>query len=134
MNETKKISRRKLFKIFASVLTVPFAALWFSELKTHLSFAKKSSKIEIPANINEGITFIDKIIVEKKGDTIRVFSSRCTHLGCKINSEIDGKFVCPCHGSKFDLNGTVVNGPAVKNLNRLEYTIDKKTGKMVVYV
>lgn len=134
MDETKKISRRKLFKIFASVLAIPFAGLWLTELKSHLNFVKKDGKIEIPQNIAEGITFFDKIIVEKKGEDLKIFSSRCTHLGCKINNESDGNFICPCHGSKFDLNGNVVSGPAAENLNLLEYKINKKTGKIVVYV
>jgi len=134
MDVSKKISRRKLFKMLASLLTIPFAGLWFSELNSHLNFIKKTGKIEFPSNLNQGITFLDKIIIEKKGENIKVFSSRCTHLGCKINHESGGKFVCPCHGSKFDLNGNVVNGPAVKNLDKLDYVVDKKTGKIVVYV
>ncbi len=134
MNETKKISRRKLFKIFASVLTVPFAGLWFVELKSHLNFVKSNNKIIIPTNLNEGISFLDKIIVEKNGESMKIFSSRCTHLGCKINKEIDGEFVCPCHGSKFDLNGKVITGPAVNNLEKLVSVKDRKTGKLIVNV
>ena len=42
-------------------------------------------------------------------------SATCTHLGCNINGEED-KFVCPCHGSQFDLSGRVLQGPATKAL------------------
>jgi len=42
----------------------------------------------------------------------------CTHLGCTVEQKTDG-FTCPCHGSRFDSNGTVINGPAEKPLRSL---------------
>lgn len=39
----------------------------------------------------------------------------CTHLGCRVRKARDG-FDCPCHGSRYDLHGKVINGPAVKSL------------------
>lgn len=39
----------------------------------------------------------------------------CTHLGCVPNMNDTGWF-CPCHGSKYDLSGRVVGGPAPRNL------------------
>jgi cytochrome b6-f complex iron-sulfur subunit len=46
-------------------------------------------------------------------------SGVCTHLGCSIRY-IGEQFECPCHGSKFDLNGTVLNGPAISSLRYVE--------------
>ena len=55
---------------------------------------------------------------------IRVTSTRegiaatsliCTHLGCVVKESPDG-FACPCHGSKFDVTGKVVSGPAPRAL------------------
>jgi len=52
-----------------------------------------------------------------------VMLGTCTHLGCSPNPSFavtpdwDGGFVCPCHGSKFDLAGRVFKGsPAPTNL------------------
>lgn len=52
-----------------------------------------------------------------------VMLGTCTHLGCSPNDNFamtadwDGGFVCPCHGSKFDLSGRVLKGsPAPTNL------------------
>lgn len=42
-------------------------------------------------------------------------SLTCTHLGCTLEQEKDG-FACPCHGSRFDAEGHVLRGPAVKTL------------------
>ncbi len=46
----------------------------------------------------------------------------CTHLGCTLESKQDG-FACPCHGSRFDLNGNVVRGPANKALSSLKVSV-----------
>jgi ubiquinol-cytochrome c reductase iron-sulfur subunit len=58
----------------------------------------------------------------------------CTHLGCSPTLHLDervagetpvGGFVCPCHGSRFDLAGRVVkNVPAPTNLEIPDYRID----------
>ncbi|HSI29268.1 MAG: ubiquinol-cytochrome c reductase iron-sulfur subunit [Methylophilus sp.] len=52
-----------------------------------------------------------------------VMLGTCTHLGCSPNdnfsqtAEWPGGFICPCHGSKFDLTGRVFKGsPAPTNL------------------
>ncbi len=55
----------------------------------------------------------------------------CTHLGCTVESRPDG-FACPCHGSRFDLQGKVKRGPAAKPLAilRVETMPD---GKLKLY-
>ncbi len=49
----------------------------------------------------------------------------CTHLGCTVESKENG-FTCPCHGSKYDVKGNVLNGPANKQLTalRVETTLN----------
>ena len=47
------------------------------------------------------------------------FSNNCTHLGCPINWVQGGQlFLCPCHGSVFNGDGTVAAGPAARPLVR----------------
>ncbi len=47
-------------------------------------------------------------------------SAVCTHLGCltRPNASEDG-FFCPCHGSEFALDGSVLKGPAPRPLDRV---------------
>jgi glycine/D-amino acid oxidase-like deaminating enzyme/nitrite reductase/ring-hydroxylating ferredoxin subunit len=48
---------------------------------------------------------------------LRAVSATCTHLGCVIAHDAErGCWQCPCHGSRFDLDGTVLQGPAMKAL------------------
>ena len=45
---------------------------------------------------------------------------RCTHLGCKLNwNEEEASWDCPCHGSRYDENGILLDEPAQENLRRL---------------
>jgi Rieske Fe-S protein len=51
-----------------------------------------------------------------------VFSSICPHLGCRYNWDASAKrFICPCHGSQFDVVGAHVAGPAPRGLDPLPF-------------
>ncbi|HEY0450063.1 FAD-dependent oxidoreductase [Actinophytocola sp.] len=47
-------------------------------------------------------------------------SARCTHLGCLVAfNNAERSWDCPCHGSRFAVDGSVLQGPAVRPLRRL---------------
>jgi glycine/D-amino acid oxidase-like deaminating enzyme/nitrite reductase/ring-hydroxylating ferredoxin subunit len=51
--------------------------------------------------------------------TLYAVSARCTHLGCLVAwNDAERSWDCPCHGSRFALDGTVLEGPAVHRLER----------------
>jgi cytochrome b6-f complex iron-sulfur subunit len=58
---------------------------------------------------------------------VRAYSRRCTHQGCTINAFINGTSSCPCHGSKFNTSGAVVNGPATTSLKQYTTQLDNTT-------
>ena len=56
---------------------------------------------------------------------------RCVHLGCSVPwCETSKWFECPCHGSKYSINGEYRSGPAPRSLDR--FRVDIVGGKVVV--
>jgi len=58
----------------------------------------------------------DLVVTQPVAGTFKGFSATCTHQGCKVKEVVGGTINCPCHGSKFSLDGAVVHGPATKPL------------------
>jgi len=49
---------------------------------------------------------------------LHAVSARCTHLYCQVKwNAAERSWDCPCHGSRFTVDGDVLNGPAVKPLD-----------------
>ena len=79
-----------------------------------------------------GYAYKDNIIVFRTGnDTYMALSKVCTHSQCTITySHSDGDLPCPCHGSRFNTNGAVTNGPAQTNLK--SYTVKKEGNTLIL--
>ena len=58
-------------------------------------------------------------------------STVCPHLGCLVAREEDGRFTCPCHGSRFDASGRAVSGPAPRGLVWVEIS-QNPDGRLIV--
>lgn len=53
----------------------------------------------------------------------------CTHLGCLPKWSLSNhRFECPCHGSKFELDGLYIEGPAPRSMDRFETTVSFTDG------
>jgi nitrite reductase/ring-hydroxylating ferredoxin subunit len=60
----------------------------------------------------------EKVAAYKEDDgTVHCLSATCTHLGCQVAfNSAERTWDCPCHGSRFDIDGHVLQGPAVQDL------------------
>ena len=60
-------------------------------------------------------------------------SSRCAHLGCPVRwIPAAERFVCPCHGGVYDLQGVRVGGPPPRPLDRFFTRLNSRTGLVEV--
>ena len=90
-----------------------------------------TKKIKCFSNIGENIVgfigsylYSDKKIIYRKikGKKVMLHNNyivyqTCPHLGCKlVFNEIEKTWDCPCHGSRFNIGGKVISGPAKKDI------------------
>ena len=55
-----------------------------------------------------------------EGGILHAVSATCTHLGCTVAwNDAERSWDCPCHGSRFDPDGAVLQAPATEPLRRL---------------
>ncbi len=63
-------------------------------------------------------------VAHMEDDSLVVLYGVCTHLGCLPPwIPANERFECPCHGSKFELDGLYIEGPAPRSLDRFFTTI-----------
>ncbi|WP_327096891.1 Rieske (2Fe-2S) protein [Nocardia vinacea] len=73
-----------------------------------------ASTAEVP--VGGGVIKGDVVVTQPNAGSFVGLSSTCTHAGCKVATVSGGTINCACHGSKFGLDGSVVNGPATQPL------------------
>ena len=54
--------------------------------------------------------------------TFTAIDAICSHQSCTITGADGSAYVCPCHGSRYDRNGRVLNGPATAALRQFSTT------------
>lgn len=125
------ISRRKFFKSIFILSSIPVTWLWYSTVKRSNEIYFENKSVSIDDDIPNGISFRDDFIFVKQNTSLKIFLSKCSHLGCKIKSTEGNEVVCPCHGSRYDFNGKVLKGPAQNPLTLLRFK--KENSRIIIY-
>jgi Rieske Fe-S protein len=78
------------------------------------------------ANV-DGAALIESIagvflVTRTSASTFSAIDATCTHEGCTVNGVNGAIYVCPCHGSRYNRSGQVVNGPARASLRQYSST------------
>jgi Rieske Fe-S protein len=128
----KNISRKRFFKWAGLAALVPLAKIWHDAVDSKQAFSKREQELIIVKNLPDGVHFYEGVILLKQNGKINLLSAKCTHLGCRINKIENEQLVCPCHGSRYNLNGEPVVGPASQPLPELEYEIEEKEGNLFI--
>jgi nitrite reductase/ring-hydroxylating ferredoxin subunit len=100
----------------AGILRLPRAAV--------LPTPSRKFKVALPESLAAGQAFVPpgrSVALFRDAEGVYAISTVCTHLGCIVKASAQG-FDCPCHGSKFAADGTVLRGPAPTALKWLKVT------------
>ena len=102
-------------------------------MKANLNVAKEMIKGKVlPDEINlEDIKNDEGGIIRYEGQRVAAYrddkgdlflsDSTCTHLGCELEyNDSDRSFDCPCHGSRFNYDGKVLEGAATSDLKKIK--------------
>jgi len=112
--------------------------------------APTTVKLGMPNDFPDGLQFLpdQRLYVVREGKTFHAISAVCTHLGCTVRAEalpkvetttangqplrLTHRFLCPCHGSRYNGDGTNVSGPAPKPLAWYHLSVAPEDGQLVV--
>lgn len=120
-----------------------YKASRFTPLKSAKDFLKEN--LNVAAHYLKDLTFsnteagLDTLkigegkIVKKDGHRVaasrdemgelNLLSAICTHLSCVVHwNNAEKTWDCPCHGSRFDTQGAVLEGPAINPLKKIDIT------------
>jgi cytochrome b6-f complex iron-sulfur subunit len=76
--------------------------------------------------------FVEPVVVVRLNEKdLIALSPVCTHLGCTVRKE-PSFFRCPCHGSTYALDGTVVRGPAKQRLT--VFRTERVDNRLLIYL
>lgn len=85
----------------------------------------RRAAVDSPADLPPGQAAVMRVDGEKcavfrdRQGSLHTVSATCTHLGCLVAfNDAEQAWECPCHGSRFGIDGQVLQGPAVKPLRR----------------
>jgi cytochrome b6-f complex iron-sulfur subunit len=115
--------RRKILRWIGSI---PFA--FFSQFKSSEAAEIRAisldrlEKLKITGrSVLLKVEGLPVLFVRESEETIRGVDPTCTHRRCTVEYNQKRKiFICPCHGSQYDLEGRVLKGPAQKPLKNLD--------------
>lgn len=142
MRGAPPLSRREfLFYIWAASMTLSLAGstgavLWFAYPRFRAGefggiFTLDPNEVPAsdadPRNYDRGRFWLTQV----EGGVLAHYVV-CVHLGCLYKwVPSNHRFECPCHGSKFELDGTWIEGPAPRSLDRFVIQAEDVSGRLL---
>lgn len=88
-------------------------------------------KLEIPKADLEEIRSCEGKIININGKKVGIYVDEkekihavkpiCSHLGCELTwNSLEHTWDCPCHGSRFDVDGKSIEAPSIDDLEKVE--------------
>lgn len=122
VNSHSELFSPSRFKLSSTAKLFEFAAdETASFVKGRINIGGVSSEVKLERG--EGAVIQHKnvklAVYRDEDDKLSCISAVCSHLGCIVNfNKSEKTWDCPCHGSRFDTNGNVLEGPAILPLKK----------------
>jgi len=125
-----EISRRDFLKLTRDGFLYLSGALALGGLLRFLNFQTEPAPqtdfdlglaADYPLNSRTLLTDVPAVLLHTESG-FSALSLVCTHLGCTVEQKTNG-FDCPCHGSRYDPNGNILQGPAKLSLQKLRVEV-----------
>ena len=134
-NQTFSPARRKTLRqallLLAGVPLLGSLVAMLRDVRTR----QEPETVHLPADLPEGLSVAGPVLIHRDpSGGLRAFSSRCTHLGCRLDRIQGDEAVCPCHGSRFHPDGSVAQGPAARPLAPAKLEPDGSSGGWIARV
>ena len=131
--EKRKRYSRKLFIKWIGFISLGFGGWILYRLTGYQTEREGKAEFRHEKEVPMGISYFGKYYLIRTENSVRAFSTVCTHTGCRIGLGNGSNLQCGCHGSQFDAeSGKAIKGPAIKPLQELDCVMDTKTGQWVV--
>lgn len=136
MSSPEFINRKTFLRLLAWATGAALFVVWRSLTGKQKELSERPVVFRInPSKLGAGVFLFDRFIVVKSDSLLKVYSNKCTHAGCRINQEINGELVCPCHGSRYESStGKVLQGPAGLPLPEIPFGMDSRTGEITINI
>ena len=130
-----------LSSLIASALAVPalIYLLWPPRPKKQAEWVEAGNLTQLQPKVPEEMVFrrnradgwkvtsekATAWVVKVSAKEVIAFAPQCPHLGCAYHWEVQNEeFLCPCHASRFSIDGDVISGPSPRPLDRYEVKVE----------
>lgn len=132
MTKQKDISRKIFIRSIAG-LSLGLAVWTWYRITDFQTEREGRMEFRHGQDIPLGISYFGKYYLFRSENSLRAFSTTCTHAGCRIGKNNGNLLQCSCHGSQFEAEtGKPLKGPAIKPLQELDCRFDNKSGQWIV--
>lgn len=130
----RPIDRRGILIRMSASIAAFFAGVRLSFAQKRLALSlDKAEKLKSPGGFSL-LKIQDKevLFIRESEEKIRAINPVCSHRKCTVTYSPEKKrIVCPCHGSNYDLDGSVLKGPAEKPLQVYEAELDLPKSRII---
>ncbi len=116
-----------IFGVFLAKIFKPKSAI-FAQTDSSAQFYLVGTVEELETQgflLNEDLEIGEVLVTQTQEDCLLAVNPTCTHAGCLVEwQKTENMFICPCHQSKFQQDGTLIEGLAITDLDKYQVKVE----------